>query len=136
MVQRLGALRKGFPINYRHSPTTAYAGSLLKIRWIARKNKQQGTVAGWQRTNQEPITQEVCSGRKWRWIGHTLRRPTGDIMRQASHLSGIPMGSDELDVRGEGDVEEMVRGGNGSLWADVEPGSKDFREQISLETCY
>ncbi|CAH8532918.1 unnamed protein product [Heterobilharzia americana] len=32
MVERLGALRKGFPINYRHSSTTAYAGSLLKIR--------------------------------------------------------------------------------------------------------
>ncbi|CAH8603641.1 unnamed protein product [Heterobilharzia americana] len=44
MVQRLGALRKAFPVNYRHSSTTAYAGSLLKIRWIARKNKQQGTL--------------------------------------------------------------------------------------------
>ncbi|CAH8646314.1 unnamed protein product [Heterobilharzia americana] len=117
MAERLGALRKGFPTNYRHSSRTFYAVSILKIRWPERiSNKEL-----WERTNQEPITQQICR-RKWRWIGHALRRPTGDITRQVRLSSGTQMGSDELGVRGEGDMEEIVRGGNESLRAVVEPG--------------
>ncbi|CAH8662821.1 unnamed protein product [Heterobilharzia americana] len=52
--------------------------SLLKIRWPEKiSNKEL-----WERTNQEPITQQICR-KKWRWIGHALRRPTEDITRQA-----------------------------------------------------
>jgi hypothetical protein len=32
--------------------------------------------------NQGPITQQI-GRRKWRWIGHTLRKPSGDITRHA-----------------------------------------------------
>ncbi|CAH8520406.1 unnamed protein product [Heterobilharzia americana] len=134
MVERLGTLRKGFPTNHRHSSTVAYSGSLLKIRWIARKNEQQGTVG-----MNQPRTYRSTNMQKeveMDWAGDTLRRPTGDITHQARRFSGTRMGSDELGVLGEGDMEEIVRGRNESLWAVVEPGPKGFREHSSLETCY
>lgn len=36
----------------------------------------------WRRTNMEKISQ-IITRRKWNWIGHTLRRPDGDIARAA-----------------------------------------------------
>ena len=52
--------------------------SILKIKWPERiSNKKL-----WERTNQEPISQIICR-RKWRWIGHSLRRPLNDITREA-----------------------------------------------------
>lgn len=36
----------------------------------------------WKSTDQEPI-QISITRRKWRWIGHTLRKPVKDITRQA-----------------------------------------------------
>ncbi|CAH8633964.1 unnamed protein product [Heterobilharzia americana] len=100
---------------------------------MARKNKQQGALG----TNQ-PRTYHATN---MQWKGVEMdwaytEKATEDITRQARPSSGIPMGSDELGVRGDGDMEEVVRGGNERLWAVVEPGSKDFREQSSLETCY
>ncbi|CAH8856362.1 unnamed protein product [Trichobilharzia szidati] len=53
--------------------------SILKIRWPERiTNKKL-----WEQTKQEPIAQQICR-RKWRWIGHSLRRPLSDIARQAN----------------------------------------------------
>jgi hypothetical protein len=34
----------------------------------------------WRRTNHEPIN-IIIKGRKWKWIGHTLRKPQDDITR-------------------------------------------------------
>ena len=36
----------------------------------------------WERTNQRPIDAEI-KGRKWRWIGHTLRKEQSNITRQS-----------------------------------------------------
>jgi hypothetical protein len=36
----------------------------------------------WHKTFQEPITVEI-KRRKWRWIGHTLRKPDGAIEKAA-----------------------------------------------------
>lgn len=36
----------------------------------------------WRRTNQEPI-EITIKKRKWNWIGHTLRKPTSNITKQA-----------------------------------------------------
>jgi hypothetical protein len=36
----------------------------------------------WRETGQEPV-EDTIKRRKWRWIGHTLRKPTNDITRQA-----------------------------------------------------
>lgn len=52
--------------------------SILKIRWT---DKLTNTDL-WQRTNQDPIKQQIARC-KWRWIGHTLRKPPQDITRQA-----------------------------------------------------
>ena len=51
---------------------------ILNIRWpeIISNNDL------WQQTNQDPIPQQIAR-RKWRWIGHTLRKPVHDITRQA-----------------------------------------------------
>ncbi|KAJ8356884.1 hypothetical protein SKAU_G00196780 [Synaphobranchus kaupii] len=35
----------------------------------------------WQRAGQEPVTKQIL--RRWGWIGHTLRKPTSSITRQA-----------------------------------------------------
>ncbi|VDP31272.1 unnamed protein product [Schistosoma margrebowiei] len=36
----------------------------------------------WERTNQLPAEEEIRK-RRWKWIGHTLRKPSNCIMRQA-----------------------------------------------------
>jgi hypothetical protein len=36
----------------------------------------------WRRTNHEPIN-IIFKRRKWKWIGHTLRKPQDDITKQA-----------------------------------------------------
>ena len=43
----------------------------------------------WKKTKQEPIEDEIRK-RKWRWIGHTLRKPPETIARQA--LQWTPQG--------------------------------------------
>ncbi len=58
---------------------------ILQIRW-------SDTIRNcelWQRTNQLPVEQEIRK-RKWRWIGHTLRKPITSITRQA--LTWNPQG--------------------------------------------
>src|ERR1700729_712638 len=42
-----------------------------------------------EKTEQEPMEQQIMN-RKWRWIGHTLRKPDSSITRQA--LSWNPQG--------------------------------------------
>ena len=37
----------------------------------------------WTKTNQLPVEVEI-KRRKWRWIGHTLRKPTSSVTRQDS----------------------------------------------------
>ena len=51
---------------------------ILKIHW-------PNTISNsdlWERTNQVPVEEEI-RGRRWRWIGHTLRKPPTNITRQA-----------------------------------------------------
>ena len=51
---------------------------ILKINRIDRIRNEDL----WQRTKQDPISQQIAR-RKWRWIGHSLRKPAEDITRQA-----------------------------------------------------
>ena len=58
---------------------------ILKIHW-------PNTISNadlWERTNQVP-TEEEIRRRRWRWIGHTLRKPSTNITRQA--LTWNPQG--------------------------------------------
>ena len=59
---------------------------ILNIRWpnIISNNTL------WQRTNQIPIQDEIRK-RKWRWIGHTLRKENKEIAKQAFEFN--PQGS-------------------------------------------
>ncbi|KAK3697595.1 hypothetical protein RRG08_033325 [Elysia crispata] len=50
----------------------------MKIKW---SDKVHNNIL-WERTGQEPIDKEI-GRRKWRWIGHTLRKPTSSITRHA-----------------------------------------------------
>ena len=58
---------------------------ILKIYWPNTiSNKEL-----WAKTNQEPIVNEITK-RKWRWIGHTLRKDNTDITKEA--LEWTPQG--------------------------------------------
>jgi len=60
--------------------------NIMKIRWPE-------TITNdllWNHTNQLPIDREIRK-RKWGWIGHTLRKPSANITRQA--LSWNPQGN-------------------------------------------
>jgi hypothetical protein len=59
---------------------------ILNIRW-------PDTILDnslWEITKQEPIDIEI-KRRKWRWIGHTLRKPAGDIEKDV--LDWKPQGA-------------------------------------------
>ena len=59
---------------------------ILKIRWTDRiKNEEV-----WEKTEQELICAEI-GRRRWRWIGHTLRKPTSSITKKA--LDWNPQGA-------------------------------------------
>ena len=86
----------------------------------------------WDRTNQEPITQIICR-RKWRWIGHCLRRPLNDITRKA--LEWNPSGKRKVGRHCKGDMEEILQRRGKSLWSKVVPVEEDSRKQDKLEMC-
>ena len=50
--------------------------NILRIRWPDRISNQDL----WKRTRQKPITTTIKE-RKWKWIGHTLRRDQPNITR-------------------------------------------------------
>lgn len=58
---------------------------ILKIRWPNTISNQDL----WDRTNQQPVEEAILQ-RRWRWIGHTLRKPASSITRQA--LTWNPQG--------------------------------------------
>ena len=78
----------------------------------------------WERTGHEPIDKEI-GRRKWRWIGHTLRKPTSSITRHA--LQWNPQGK-----RGRGrpqitwrrQVEEDMKRGDIS-WREAARNAQD-----------
>ena len=51
---------------------------ILNIHWSDKVSNQDL----WQRAKQDPIPQQI-GRRKWRWIGHSLRKPPGNITRHA-----------------------------------------------------
>jgi hypothetical protein len=58
---------------------------ILRIRWPDKISNEQL----WQRTQQQPAEEEILQ-RRWRWIGHTLRKPASSTTRQA--LTWNPQG--------------------------------------------
>ena len=96
--------------------------TILRLHWSDKTTNEEL----WRRTGQRPIEQELKQ-RRWRWIGHTLRRPRESISRQA--LSWNPQGK-----RGKGrprntwrrEVETEV-GKTRKTWRDLEKCALDRR---------
>ena len=59
---------------------------ITNIKWF---DKIQNATL-WERTGQSPVELEIRK-RRWRWIGHTLRKPANNITRQA--LTWNPQGA-------------------------------------------
>ena len=78
----------------------------------------------WQKTNQPPVEEEL-KRRKWRWIGHTLRKPKHNITRQALQWNpqgkrgrGRPRNTWRRDLIAEMEIE-------GYRWQDLERMSQN-----------
>jgi hypothetical protein len=93
---------------------------ILHLQWYDKiTNKEL-----WERTGQQPVEQEI-RGRRWGWIGHTLRKPPGSITRQA--LRWNPQGK-----RGKGrprntwrrELETEYKKA-GKTWRDLEKIASD-----------
>ena len=69
----------------------------LKLKWTDKIRNEQL----WERTGQVPIQTEI-GRRRWKWVGHTLRKGKNSITRQA--LQWNPQGS-----RGRGRPPETWR---------------------------
>ena len=93
---------------------------ILRIRWPDKIRNEEL----WERTGQKMIAEEVGK-RKWRWLGHTLRKPPENITRQS--LTWNPQGQRK---RGRPRTtwrrcldEEMKRGG--CSWNTLQKLAKD-----------
>ena len=101
--------------------------NILKIRWT---EKVKNTDL-WRRTNQDPLEQLIAR-RKWRWIGHTLRKPPQDITRQA--LQWNPQGKRRVGrpkTTWRRSCEEEMASFNLS-WGELKKGCL---ESSALESC-
>ena len=74
------------PINKVQSFINTCLRKILRIHWP----ETISNAELWEQTNQIQVKDEITQ-RKWRWIGHTLRKPADCITRQA--LTWNPQGS-------------------------------------------
>ena len=96
---------------------------VLKIHWP----EKISNTALWQCTNQLPADGEIQQ-RRWRWIGHTLRKPTNNITRQSlkwnpqgKRKRGRPRNTWRRDL--DKDMKKM-----GKIWSDIEKDAQDRRK--------
>jgi hypothetical protein len=61
---------------------------ILKIFWPVQIPNQEL----WARAKQRPIELEIRQ-REWGWLGHTLRRPPGDVAKAALEWNPPPQGT-------------------------------------------
>ena len=97
---------------------------ILWIHWpITINNKDL-----WQRTNQRPADSEI---KRWRWMGHTLRKPSINITRQVlswnrqgKRKRGWPRNSWRQDL--EADIKRL-----GLTWSQLERKAQDRLAQLA-----
>uniref|UniRef100_A0A0L8HA18 DUF6451 domain-containing protein n=1 Tax=Octopus bimaculoides TaxID=37653 RepID=A0A0L8HA18_OCTBM len=94
--------------NYKKIQTfiTKCLRQILHLKWFDRVPNTNL----WERANQEPIHVQIRR-RKWRWIGHTLRKEPSNVTRQA--LDWNPQGKGSKDARS--------RHGSGGFWTRSGP---------------
>ena len=93
---------------------------ILKIHWPEKITN----IDLWQRSKQLPVEVEI-GRRRWRWLGHTLRKPTSSTTRQAllwnpqgKRKRGRPKNTWRRDLRK--DLERL-----GKSWKELEDIAKD-----------
>ena len=93
---------------------------ILRIRW---PNKISNLEL-WQKTRQHPVEEEILH-RRWRWIGHTLRKPAASFTRyalfwnpQGKRKRGRPRNTWRRDL--EADVKS-----SGHTWGQLETLAQD-----------
>jgi hypothetical protein len=83
----------------------------------------------WKKTGEKPIELQIKK-RKWKWIGHTIRKDENAVERIA--LDWNPPGHEE-ERKTKEDLEEVSYGRGTGRRKDVEGGEKVGRGQKSLE---
>ena len=93
---------------------------ILRIHWPDKISNEEL----WQRTDQKAADIEILQ-RRWRWIGHTLRKPVGNITRhslswnpQGKRNVGRPRNSWRRDLKA--DMEKMRK-----TWPQLERTAQD-----------
>lgn len=100
---------------------------ILHLRWYDRTTNREL----WDRAGQRQVEQEIMS-RRWRWIGHTLRKPPDSIVRQAlrwnpqgNRSKGRPRNTWRREL-------EMECKKTGREWRDLERMALDRRAWKAL----
>ena len=86
---------------------------ILHLTW---SDKVSNTTL-WERTKQLPVEKEIKK-RKWRWIGHTLRKPATNITRQS--LNGTHRGREEEGRETPGRDTKNERKKMGKKWPQTD----------------
>jgi flagellum-specific peptidoglycan hydrolase FlgJ len=93
---------------------------ILNIRWQDKVRNEEV----WRRTDQVPMDAQIKE-RRWRWIGHTLRKPGNNIARQSltwnpqgKRKQGRPRNTWRRDVTKDLTEKKLT-------WRDAESVSKD-----------
>ena len=93
---------------------------MLRVKWTDKISNQKI----WKQTNQRPIEEEIGK-RRWRWIGHTLRKPGGSISRKA--LDWNPQGKRSRG-RPKGTWKRVVERdihSSGQEWSEIKRLAQD-----------
>ncbi|KAK3764917.1 hypothetical protein RRG08_025437 [Elysia crispata] len=106
-----------------HSGGTAADARILRIFWPERIRNEEL----WSRAGQRPIREEITQ-RRWRWLGHTLRKPRNSITRQS--LQWNPQGKRSRGrpwTTWRRNLEEEMKA-SGHSWRDITRMAQDRRE--------
>ena len=99
---------------------------ILHLKWT---DKVPNTTL-WKTTKQLPIENEIKK-RKWRWIGHTLRKPPETITRQA--ITWNPPGQrKEVGHETPGRETETDTKETGYTWKEMQKMATDRKQWRSL----
>ena len=97
--------------------------NIIGIKWPIKISNQNL----WQRTKQEPVTRTITT-RKWRWVGHTLRKQNTNVTRhaldwnpQGQRKRGRPKNTWRRDLASE--AQKI-----GKTWGEIKTLSKDRKK--------
>ena len=110
---------------------------ILGARWYDRLRNEEL----WRSTSQEPIEQQI-KRRKWRWLGHTLRKPADNVTRRG--LRWTPQGkrkrerpkttwrrSTEAEAKVAGLTWGQLEGGGGMANSAGRPMFRTKRQELT-----